>query len=420
MAAETAHAQYDDNNTTSASDLATMVNMSSAMESSTATIVASDEELLRLTTPQAGGGVAAPTNMAPASYSDEDIAAGFIDSKSSRVKRPMNSFMVWAQTARKKLAEQYPHLHNAELSKMLGKLWKMLSVDDKQPYVEEAARLDRRHKNEHPEYKYRPRRRPKLKGIGKRAYSAPSMMTNIGKTFVAPISWQHPHHIESKPRDDVSADGKIPNSPITGSKQQQLYSSGAVLASGGSQGGSVIVPPGQVPPVPPLVSNLSSLGSPGNPSYPAYVTVPIPATSTTIFQPVAIPVHGGVQAVHTPAYILRPPFGGGMFAAPTLIQQPGGQHQLAGIPTNLEQRTVETQTNPTTSSDSPSSQQQDLKQEPNNAKDDRQRIEVGVAVAEIVKRATEEEKVINQSEHGTQQQNEVLINTSTTSSTNTD
>ncbi|CAG9088335.1 hypothetical protein JYU34_021087 [Plutella xylostella] len=77
----------------------------------------------------------------------------------AHVKRPMNAFMVFAQAMRRRLSEQRPSLHNAELSKTLGSMWKNLSEEEKLPFIKEADKLRTQHKREYPDYKYQPRRR---------------------------------------------------------------------------------------------------------------------------------------------------------------------------------------------------------------------------------------------------------------------
>ena len=77
----------------------------------------------------------------------------------NHVKRPMNAFMVWSQLERRKIVAVNPDKHNAEISKELGRRWKLLTELDRQPYIEEAERLRQLHLKEYPDYKYKPRKK---------------------------------------------------------------------------------------------------------------------------------------------------------------------------------------------------------------------------------------------------------------------
>ncbi|KAK7088992.1 transcription factor SOX-4-like [Littorina saxatilis] len=78
--------------------------------------------------------------------------------KEGRVKRPMNPFMIWSQQQRREITAERPDMHNADISKHLGTVWKQLDDSVKAPFIEEAKRLRELHAREFPDYKYKPRK----------------------------------------------------------------------------------------------------------------------------------------------------------------------------------------------------------------------------------------------------------------------
>lgn len=77
---------------------------------------------------------------------------------SGQPKRPMNAFMVWGQVIRRELHHRFSNVQNASLSKALGRVWRSLDADQKEPYIRRANVIKVNHKRDYPNYRYQPRR----------------------------------------------------------------------------------------------------------------------------------------------------------------------------------------------------------------------------------------------------------------------
>lgn len=51
-------------------------------------------------------------------------------------KRPMSAFLMYAQQKRRPLQQQNPDMPNADISRLLGELWRNASIAEKRPFLE--------------------------------------------------------------------------------------------------------------------------------------------------------------------------------------------------------------------------------------------------------------------------------------------
>jgi len=116
--------------------------------------------------------------------------------KRNRVKRPMNSFLLFSNEMRPILQAQNKDQSNAQISKLLGNAWKALPIEEKKRYVERAAKIKTDFSAAHPDYVYTktPRKHKKRKLSVEKELSAslestdmdsPSILTSAPSTGTA-------------------------------------------------------------------------------------------------------------------------------------------------------------------------------------------------------------------------------------------
>lgn len=106
--------------------------------------------------------------------------------KKNHVKRPMNAFMVWSQLERRKIIDRNPDAHNAEISKNLGKKWRELTEEERQPFIDEAERLRQLHQKEYPDYKYKPKKKEKTISLSNKIAYKSCLQTRL-KQVLKPV-----------------------------------------------------------------------------------------------------------------------------------------------------------------------------------------------------------------------------------------
>ncbi|TDH05012.1 hypothetical protein EPR50_G00139140 [Perca flavescens] len=79
--------------------------------------------------------------------------------KNGHIKRPPNAFIVWSHIHRNALRKTHPGANMTDISTVLGCEWSKLSEEQKWPYYEMAHKLKYMHRQQFPDYEFRPQKK---------------------------------------------------------------------------------------------------------------------------------------------------------------------------------------------------------------------------------------------------------------------
>ncbi|XP_075547005.1 transcription factor Sox-1a-like [Dermacentor variabilis] len=98
----------------------------------------------------------------------------------SRIRRPPNGFMLFAQEKRRRVATESRTENNQRLSSRMGSMWCTLNSTDKEPYQRKVSKAAAVYQRKHPEYVYNWHEPIRRKEHKYRAQEIASMLENYG------------------------------------------------------------------------------------------------------------------------------------------------------------------------------------------------------------------------------------------------
>lgn len=107
-------------------------------------------------------------NVAPSAIAKEPQSPA-TKQKESKIRRPMNAFMIFSKRHRAMVHQKHPNQDNRTVSKILGEWWYALKPEEKTQYHDLASEVKEAHFRTYPEWKWCSKDRRKSASSGKDA-----------------------------------------------------------------------------------------------------------------------------------------------------------------------------------------------------------------------------------------------------------